>query len=594
MSAPSPVLVRRGGPNPSVSGAADPASLTPIRSPAGGVFCRETLNLPAGPHTLRMQVQLSPLAEHQTLALTAVRGDVILARAVLERGMPDASEAADGLILSFHLAEPGEVTVEGVADSHAGTTHLRFLTQAPVDDYRGNEALFRFFPEGDAEGLPIKNVIFGTTAVCNANCFHCPTNKAYSRTQAKGWMDPDLFERVVDELAAIGFKGGVVFGLFGEPLQDPLFPRRMQYIRERLPEAILTLSTNGALYDSDRHREALALADDVAVHVEAASPEVYAASMRPLKAGRTFPRVERLLEDRAGKPAHVVAPIHRRNLEEVAPLRDAWESRGAGRTVFPFLMNRAGQADAFDEVALAPGATGCSPDILSDLVVDWDGTVLTCCQDFHRRSIIGNLRSQSLAEVLAGSARRRMYDALNDKRWNAIPTCAGCKNDCENTIDALVADRLRKGDAARTFRAREFQAKGAAATGPDVLTVSARRSLAQRLRHPLARKPRAVIFGPYKPLFPGRYRLRFDLANLAAEAGGRLLFEVVSPSAILASLPVAGPREGQVFEMEVEVPAHAPLEFRVRAGGVSFEFRGVSSVRLEPQAGGRRNRPGWT
>lgn len=582
MSAPSTALVRRGGPNPSVSSAADLAGLAPVRSPAGGVFCREALNLAAGPHTLRMQVQLSPLADRQTLQLTAGLSDVILARAVLETGTPGAGEAADGLMLRFHLSEPAEVMIEGLADSHAGTTHLRFLTGAPVADYRGHEALFRFFPDGDVAALPIKNVIFGTTAVCNANCFHCPTNKAYSRAQAKGWMDAALFERVVDELAQIGFRGGIVFGLFGEPLQDPLFPQRMRYIRERLPEAVLTLSTNGALYDSDKHREALALADDVAVHVEAVSPEVYAASMRPLKAARTFPRVERLLEDRVGRPAHIVAPIHRRNQEEIVPLRDAWESRGAGRTVFPFLMNRAGQADAFDDVALAPVATGCSPDILSDLVIDWDGAVLTCCQDFHRHSIIGDLRTQSLAEVLGGIARRRMHDALNDKRWNAIPTCAGCKNDCQDTIDALVAERLREGDAARTFRPREFQAKGAATAGVEGLKVSARRSLIQRLR--LAPRPRAVIFGPYKPLFPGRYRLRFDLANLAAEAGGRLLFEVASPDAILASLPVASPRDGQVFEMEVDVPAYAALEFRVRAGGVSFDFRGVSSVRLEPPA----------
>ena len=569
----------RGGLNPSARLDDD---LAPIQAAdAGGVFCRETLDLQAGPHTVRLQVMLAQRVTRQCVELTATTlAGTVLAHATLDSSEPDALARADDISLSFVLTEPATVVIEGVASTHARLTHLRFVTHVPVPMFQGHEALFRFHPDFDLTDMVPQSVIFGTTAVCNANCFHCPTNKAYSKTQAKGFMDMALFERIVDELAEMGFSGGVVFGLFGDPLSDPLFLERMRIVRRRLPGVVICPSTNAAQYDTDRHGEALSYADDVAIHIEGVTPQVYEASMRPLKLARTAPRAERLIEDRAGKPVHVISPVHRRNLHEMAPLRDLWEGRGAGPTFFSYLMNRGGQAEAFDDVALAPTATGCGLEIVRDLVIDWDGKVLTCCQDFHRRTIIGDLATESVREVLTNAGRRRAADIFNNKRWNTIETCASCKNDCETSVTALVAERLKDSDARRTFTPREFQAKGAAEADPAVFRVQTRRPLLDQLKTRFKGGPKAIIFGPYKPFYPGRYRLAFDIRVARIEPRASLIVEVAAPSGLLAVRRLRGLATRRPGPVEIDTPAYAPLEFRILAKGMDFEFRGVSSVRL--------------
>lgn len=573
------MLSFRGGSNPSARLDDDLAPVSPPQD--GGVFCRETLDLPAGPHTLRIQLQL-PRTGAPIIELTAATADgAPLGGARLDAADPDAADRADALTISFVLPAPAVVVLQGTATSHAGLTFLRYVTQAPVPAWEGHESLFRFHPDLDALDWRPRAVVFGTTAVCNANCFHCPTNKAYSRTQAKGAMDAALFERIVTELAEIGFEGPVLFGLFGEPLQDKLFAERLRIVRRLLPKSVILPATNAALYDPERHREALDLAEDVVIHVEGASREVYEASMRPLKAARVFPRAEALIEHRIGRTVRVTTPVHRRNLHEVAALRDEWEGKGAASTGFMALMNRAGQSPTYDEIALAPQATACGPDALLDLFVDWDGAVLACCQDFHRRVILGDLSRQSVREVMAAQARRRMAEALNDKRWNAVETCAGCRHDCESAVEGLVAERLREGDARRWFQPREFRLRGSVALTESVLRVSTRRPLVERLLRPSTPAPTAVIYGPYKPLSPGRYRIGFDLSDVAAERRGRLVLEVVAPEGPLVVREIDDARIRRPLEMDVDIPAAVPLEFRLTAQGMAFDFRGVSAIRLE-------------
>lgn len=572
-----------GALNPSARLADDLTLPNPLA--AAGVFCRETLDLAAGPHTLRLQVLLPSRAPGQIVKLTVADPDgATLVETQFSSSDPDITDQADALYLSFNLEKPARIVVEGTVSSHAALTHLRFLTAAPVISHEGHEAMFRFFPEMDLSTMTFNNVIFGTTAICNANCFHCPTNKAYTRAQAKGHMDAALFEKIITELAAMGFKGGIMFGLFGEPLQDPLLLDRLRFVRRHLPEAHISLSTNAGVYDSKKHREAMTLVHDVAVHIEGVSPGVYNASMKPLKTTRTFPRVDSLINDRDGRYTHVVTPVHRRNLEEVVQVKEQWEDRrGIGATHFTPLMNRAGQGKAFDDVFLDPQATSCSPDVLRDLVVDWDGAVLTCCQDFHRQGIIGDLTQESLGEFLTGAARRRMAEALNDKRWNAISICAECKNDCQATLDSMIADRMNTGEKERYFTVSEFRLDGPSVRMEGKVKVRARRSLLSRLRTPKTPPPLAVIFGPYKSLHPGRYRVRFDLEGVTAEPGGYATLDVALRNRSLAfrTLALQELRQADHLVFEVDVPDYAPLEFRARLHGVNLTFKGVLTTRLE-------------
>jgi radical SAM protein with 4Fe4S-binding SPASM domain len=81
-------------------------------------------------------------------------------------------------------------------------------------------------------------------------------------------------------------------------------------------------------------------------------------------------------------------------------------------------------------MALGPKSGTCPEEIILDLIVDWDGTVLVCCNDFLRQEPIGDLTKTPLAEILRGAKRQRFFDVLRTGTWQEMATCRDCKFDC--------------------------------------------------------------------------------------------------------------------------------------------------------------------
>lgn len=113
-----------------------------------------------------------------------------------------------------------------------------------------------------SDGLPdaLKKVAFksgvGTVAIetsaqCNRQCAYCP-NSRYDRRQADGLLDYEAFERVIDDLAAIGYNRLIAPTGLNEPLLHlDDFTARLMLIRSRLPKARIVVSTNGDFLDRE-------------------------------------------------------------------------------------------------------------------------------------------------------------------------------------------------------------------------------------------------------------------------------------------------------------------------------------------------------
>lgn len=61
------------------------------------------------------------------------------------------------------------------------------------------------------------------------------------------------------------------------------------------------------------------------------------------------------------------------------------------------------------------------------LVVQWDGTVVTCCRDHDARNAMGNVRDQSLEEIWNGPAYARLRAQAAESAWPDFPLCAACE-----------------------------------------------------------------------------------------------------------------------------------------------------------------------
>ena len=280
--------------------------------------------------------------------------------------------------------------------------------------------------------LPDLNYVsIGTTGTCNASCVHCPTGKAITANSPRGTMSMEIFRKIIDGILDEGIhvKDQIGFGLFGDGLVDPLVVERAKYLRAALPDVVLTINTNGAAFNAAKHAVLNDYASVVTLHCESLTPETYDYLMAPLRAKNVHQKYEPILAAFPGKVV-VSVPVTRANLPELPALRDWFMARGAHRVIFDPMASRCVEdTTIFDQLSLNPAPIRCPSSIMADLIVDCDGVVINCCQDFTRIEPIGDLSKETLAETMQSIARKMRERQLAEGRHGEIATCSRCFGD---------------------------------------------------------------------------------------------------------------------------------------------------------------------
>lgn len=315
-------------------------------------------------------------------------------------------------------------------DGRRRLAEAAYLVSTALDptDFTARRELRRMRPR--PEGVPdsIRFLGLGTTGLCNASCIHCPTGKASTVMSPRNPMQMSLFTAIVDNLFQYGVavENQVSFGLFGDGLVDPFVVERAQYLRRMLPDVFLSVNTNGAAFNAKKHAALNAENMVLALHCESLDPETYNDLMQPLRAERVFPKFEEILETFPGK-VHVSVPVSRRNYAELRAVRDWFLERGAARVCFDPLSSRCVEdRSVFDAISLGPAPIACSSDILNDMIIDCDGTVLICCQDFTRSEPVGNLTKTPFGEIFQTARRLKVREMLDNGCHGELATCSKC------------------------------------------------------------------------------------------------------------------------------------------------------------------------
>ena len=288
----------------------------------------------------------------------------------------------------------------------------------------------KVFPESK-----LNNIVIGACSSCNASCIHCPTNKNLEGTNESGKvMDINIFKKIVDQISAYeNFKGSIAFGLFNDSLLDPFLLERVKILKNKLPMAKISINTNCGIYDRIKHLDAIKIADSVLIQVSAFDVKKYEELMFPLKREKVFRNIHKLAKDVANHDISIdiAMPLSLSNKQQVELLRRF--TKGLKTPIRSFgtlpFSNRCGDNLFYEELALLPQPGCCRGDALNDLIIDWDGSVLSCCQDFKKRNILGNLQKSSLTTILKSSKRKDFKNNLDQGLWNRNISCRNCKFD---------------------------------------------------------------------------------------------------------------------------------------------------------------------
>eukprot|EP01037_Dinobryon_pediforme_P036607 gene36607-43630_t len=120
---------------------------------------------------------------------------------------------------------------------------------------------------------------------------------------------------MIDGLDAVEISDTILFGLFGEPFEDPLLEERIKYTKRRRPDLSIDIATNGLLATPTKVSRIINDVRRISIHVEAVSQELYNKLMAPLKAREVFPHIDELIK-RFGGQISVTTPLHQSNVHE--------------------------------------------------------------------------------------------------------------------------------------------------------------------------------------------------------------------------------------------------------------------------------------
>jgi MoaA/NifB/PqqE/SkfB family radical SAM enzyme len=251
-----------------------------------------------------------------------------------------------------------------------------------------------------------------TCSVCNHRCDFCPVSVDPREAEV---MPQDLFERIVGEIADVATPRTMVFlSNYNEPTVDPLFEERCRCLFDRgLAVSLLTNATGlkpalaARLAGRGRFRY-------LGVNLPTLDPERYRALHGTRDLARVIANVEAVSSMAIAEERAIVAlgeedDRHRRDVET---LRDRFGP--LGWDVRPFkIRSRAGQIGS---VLPPPKRRLAGCDLMGSrpfehLHVTAGARAVLCCQDYYEKWVVGDLRTESVAQVLGGETIARL------RRW---------------------------------------------------------------------------------------------------------------------------------------------------------------------------------
>ena len=256
-----------------------------------------------------------------------------------------------------------------------------------------------------ASRFRLKYVSLESHTACNQSCYFCPVSIA---PREDYFMPTELYQRIVGELQAYRDTIEAVFMIsYNEPTIDRRFVELVGILRQAgLPPAVLT---NGTGLTPQRVDALLELGGlrYLSINLSTLDRERYAAD----RGGDHLELVLRNLDYLARLPLAdemviVVLgqgdEVHRRDFEQIS-------TRFAGTrfTVKRFeVMDRAGylrigiKPDRSERRLRGCENTGSRP--LQHLHITPRAKAIFCCQDYDENHVVGDLTTESVAQVLAG------------------------------------------------------------------------------------------------------------------------------------------------------------------------------------------------
>jgi len=268
---------------------------------------------------------------------------------------------------------------------------------------------------------------------CNMRCSMCPLNTLKRPFADMSW---DLVEKVASEFRRHGMKVRWLHEM-GEPL---LYPQLAEAI-ELFPGC--SLSTNCKALDAEMAEKILGTSlRRIRLCPDTIHEEIYPLIRRGGDFGQTISNIRHFLEISRGHDIRV-------EIQKMVSKPTAGESIAEFEEFFrigdyphaKIIEKTCEGIDTTDATELHEQFYGCfQGHPFRWFIVLADGRVTHCCYDSDGLQIIGDLRTQTIEEILNGPRITALMNAFRRKDWETLPRCGECHRNAG--AGAVAKDRL--------------------------------------------------------------------------------------------------------------------------------------------------------
>lgn len=257
------------------------------------------------------------------------------------------------------------------------------------------------------------------TNACNLRCPTCASNCS---PRPKGMMDFGLFQKAVQQRP--GDSVCLYYG--GEPLLHPDIDRMVYFIKSQ--GAACRLVTNGQLLTETMCKRLVGQLDLISVSLDTVNPLEYQQHRTGADVRVVLENMKRLRDLRESRQAKL-PEIHVELIDfPGGSMRRNWNStcealRGIADRVrakrflhYPLLTPQ----------AIAP--TMSCYQVTTSLAVLWNGEVTPCCVDLGGQCVVGDLRTQSVGQILASETYRSVIALAREGSHRVSRLCHCCQS----------------------------------------------------------------------------------------------------------------------------------------------------------------------
>jgi len=287
--------------------------------------------------------------------------------------------------------------------------------------YKLNRIKLPFYPD---------RMYLELTNNCNFQCVMCPNGRGLMKRK-KGFMDYELFERIVDEMAP--HVQTIVLHIWGESLLHPKIFDMIKYCQKYNVKT--ELSTNTSLLNEIVTRKILDSGlDTIYLCVDGVTKKTYEQVRKTGDYEKAVKNVEDFLrlkkETKNKKPfINLQIIIMEETKDEIEKFKKQWSVEGVDKINLKPLDTWGGQIPDINNLGIRsiekPMKRFHCPNLWYHAHIYWDGTLVCCDRDFDAKYPLGRV-DEGVMKAWNGPEMSELRKKHIIQNLGDVPSCSNC------------------------------------------------------------------------------------------------------------------------------------------------------------------------